>query len=583
MPQQFEMQAANNRFTSGEGTHLMPQAKGKERVVTHGGLKQTLNTITKVTRDTLAQTADLAKQLKGSDAHTSARNVWSWVKSNIRYHLDHDGLEEVRTPARSYADRNAGVDCEDMAIFTASLLINMGYKPHFAVVAFNHNESYGHIYTMLNSTVIDCVWTAFDQHPPNVTKTLNVNPMEIKVLSGTDDYAPYGRICGLCGVAPVTATTHKVKEAQKQLLERHKSAASTAERLHLSRELRKTQYIVNLNATTAQARMLPVMPALQDVTAEGEFVFYEDADLEQIAAYLDGATDTYEYIQSLDGLGSWLSKTVDKVKSTVKTVAEKAKDVIDKVKKPILKFMPLSALARNAFLLLVKLNVRNIAKGFSVGYYTEAEAKAKGIPAAVHARCVAGAKKMEDKFENFGGEAKNFRKEVERGAKKKALFGKSKSTKSLKGWGNDMPHYSGNQHSTRQNMPFSTAHGHYSQHYRGVDGLGEPASATAITTAITAAAPLLIALAKILKDMKPAEAGAEYDADADGLETYTAGDLPTEAFDEFGASIPTAASDDLANAMNDDGTPKEKDNKIFGLPPAIALGGGGLAAYMLMK
>ena len=575
MPELFELQAASSKASqAGKRMYYdaLPAANNSTHLAARGGLKQTIEIIAQVTRATLSQTKELAKKLYSADKYTAASNVWSWTKQNISYHLDTPGSEQIRTPARSFADRLTGVDCEDMAIFTASLLINMGYRPHYAIVAFNGKENYGHIYTMLDNTVVDCVWTKFDEHPPHITKTLKHDPMDIKVLSGTSEDC----INGLGAIAPATATTKKLLQGQGQLLALHKQATGT-DKHALACEIRKTHYMVNLNATAYQAKMLHVMPALQDVTDEGEFVFKANANLEDIADYLNDTTLSYEYHNELDGLaGNWLKDTMDKVKSGVKNVADKAKEVIDKVKKPLLKVMPIAVLCRNAFLLLVKLNVRNIAKGFSVGYYTPAEAKSKNISEAVHQRCVAGVKKMEQKFEKFGGEAKNFKHAVEKGAKHKALLGKSKSTKGLKGWGNDMPDYYSGSHSSAGNMPFSTAHTNYNANTRR--GLGEPVTIS-VSAALAAAAPLIAALSKILKDMKPSDAGGEYDAEAE-LDNLKAEDLSADEAAAFAQELPNTP-DPLADDKDEKKSTDDKDGKIFGLSPVVA-GAGALAIGYFM-
>ena len=83
------------------------------------------------------------------------------------------------------ADRNKGIDCEDFSIFAYALLINLGYKPKFEIVAFNGKKEFGHIYVIVNGYTIDAVMDLFNKKPKNITKTKH---MDIHSLTGVDGY-----------------------------------------------------------------------------------------------------------------------------------------------------------------------------------------------------------------------------------------------------------------------------------------------------------------------------------------------------------------------------------------------------------
>lgn len=150
-----------------------------------GGLDETLYQIRSAIYKYRGQVAQLSRVLKQSSHQESAYAVWSFIKKNISYKMDPPGTEMIRTPARSWADRTAGVDCEDMTILAASLLLNMGYPVQLQIVAINGASQYGHIYLKTGPYAIDCVpeITGFNEEAPNITKRKIID-MNIEVLNG---------------------------------------------------------------------------------------------------------------------------------------------------------------------------------------------------------------------------------------------------------------------------------------------------------------------------------------------------------------------------------------------------------------
>lgn len=122
----------------------------------------------------------LADHLKGDSKTQSAFNVWYWLHENIRYNYDAEGLEEIRSPARSWKDRKKGVDCDCLAVFTYCLLLNMGYAPKFEIVAFLGGKSWAHIFVNLDGLAVDRVLNKFGSRPALISKT---KMLEVPVYS----------------------------------------------------------------------------------------------------------------------------------------------------------------------------------------------------------------------------------------------------------------------------------------------------------------------------------------------------------------------------------------------------------------
>ena len=89
---------------------------GKTHSFGDGGVDKTVADAWKVIMKHHHQVRKLAEKLKGFDVLTSAKNIWDFSNriakgGNINYHNDDSGKEQLRTPARTWHDREKGVDC----------------------------------------------------------------------------------------------------------------------------------------------------------------------------------------------------------------------------------------------------------------------------------------------------------------------------------------------------------------------------------------------------------------------------------------------------------------------------------------
>jgi len=135
------------------------------------GLNDTKKLIADICRNHYKECAAIAKHLKAETKLQSAFNLWHWLHHNIRYEYDREGREEVRTPARVWADRHRGVDCDCLSVLAWCVLKCMGYNPAFELAAFRNKPAYSHIYINLDGIVVDRVWYVFNSRPPFITKT----------------------------------------------------------------------------------------------------------------------------------------------------------------------------------------------------------------------------------------------------------------------------------------------------------------------------------------------------------------------------------------------------------------------------
>ncbi len=88
---------------------LIPPSAGKTQVLRNSAnTDHTIETVKSVVRSTLEQTARLATELKGRDLRGTCSKIWHFVYQHIQYRNDDAGYEQVRHPARIWADRKRG-------------------------------------------------------------------------------------------------------------------------------------------------------------------------------------------------------------------------------------------------------------------------------------------------------------------------------------------------------------------------------------------------------------------------------------------------------------------------------------------
>ena len=157
----------------------------------------TLKLIKQVIAKTLSQTEKLAPALRGNSLMATCENIWQFVYTHIQYKIDRPGHEEIRHPARIWADRVTGVDCDDYTVMISSILSNLRI-PHKLRIT-DYGKGWQHIYVVVpkdgnaraaldqkssrsDYITLDCVTDRFD-HEVAYTKNQD-SPMTLNELNG---------------------------------------------------------------------------------------------------------------------------------------------------------------------------------------------------------------------------------------------------------------------------------------------------------------------------------------------------------------------------------------------------------------
>lgn len=144
---------------------------------------QTLETfIPQVVRQTLTDTAKIALVLKRETIEATVQAIWNFCYTYIQYKQDNPWQEEIRRPARSWADRKSGIDCDCYSVFISSILTNMRIPHTVRMAAYKHDRGFQHVYVVVpkkaNSSLnqkgdyytLDPVMDAFNAEKPFLFK-----------------------------------------------------------------------------------------------------------------------------------------------------------------------------------------------------------------------------------------------------------------------------------------------------------------------------------------------------------------------------------------------------------------------------
>lgn len=106
----------------------------------------TVQKMQEIIASTLAQTKQIARELKKPTQIASLRNLFYYLLNNFKYKDDVAGKEQLRTPARSFADRHKGIDCDCLTILICSVLNHWQIPYVIRVVGFKADAGFSHVY-----------------------------------------------------------------------------------------------------------------------------------------------------------------------------------------------------------------------------------------------------------------------------------------------------------------------------------------------------------------------------------------------------------------------------------------------------
>jgi hypothetical protein len=118
--------------------------------------------------------------LKQPTLEATLKAVWDFIYTYIQYELDSPYEEQIRRPARMWADRKG--DCDCYTTFISSVLTNLRIPHYLRMAAYNRVRGYQHIYVVVPKTegatigardtyfVVDPVLNSFNEEKPFLFK-----------------------------------------------------------------------------------------------------------------------------------------------------------------------------------------------------------------------------------------------------------------------------------------------------------------------------------------------------------------------------------------------------------------------------
>lgn len=182
-----------------------------------GSVFDTIIAMAKVVKLSLGDTKSIAPELKGKNLQETCKNIWEWSYNHFQYNLDNPGVEQLRTPARSWENRGwkagkgEGIDCDDFSILVSSILTNLKIPHSFRMAKYGGKDYFQHIYVVVpkktgaNMDFGGDYWT--------IDPVVDRNNKEVKFSDKHDkDMMPIMMLSGLQGVQ-----SNNVSGTNKQL------------------------------------------------------------------------------------------------------------------------------------------------------------------------------------------------------------------------------------------------------------------------------------------------------------------------------------------------------------------------------
>jgi len=109
-------------------------------------------------------TATFAQHIQYNGVEDLCKQIWDFLKTQIQYKEDIPGSQLVKTPSALWRAKVG--DCKSFAIFTASILKNLGISYSYRFVSFSDSQTPTHVYVVAHNKgkdiIIDAVWKYFN-------------------------------------------------------------------------------------------------------------------------------------------------------------------------------------------------------------------------------------------------------------------------------------------------------------------------------------------------------------------------------------------------------------------------------------
>lgn len=136
----------------------------KELIVANGKTIDIQKVILSVSKDGIwRDTKEFSKDF--NPTYNGLWALWRWVKNNIQYIEDPDGVQWIKDPSRLYEDGSG--DCKSFTLFIVSVLQNLKVPYSIRFTSYlKGSKRVTHVYPVAHlngkTVILDAVWYAFD-------------------------------------------------------------------------------------------------------------------------------------------------------------------------------------------------------------------------------------------------------------------------------------------------------------------------------------------------------------------------------------------------------------------------------------
>ena len=156
--------------------------------------------------DTVMQTTEAAKYLTGATDLDSAMNAAKFCDDFVKYKIDPNGVQWVKTPARLFKDGKG--DCKSYSILINSCLANMGIPHLFRFVSYDNSDEYSHVYPVAIIDGEECPLDVVAWQLRRIQFGKELQYKRKKDMAGTT------RISRLCGIGDAEAEQYTVHSSE---------------------------------------------------------------------------------------------------------------------------------------------------------------------------------------------------------------------------------------------------------------------------------------------------------------------------------------------------------------------------------
>lgn len=368
------------------------------------GVMTTLDYMQELILNTLYQTQAISNILKGNNIFSTSKNIWYFLYENIQYKLDEVGIEQLREPNRSWADRKEGIDCDCFSIFASSILTNLNIPHALRITKYNGKSNYQHVYVVVidendNEIIIDPVLDSFNTEKQYSEKHDRKMKIRHQVLNGIGEFSPsFGfEFDSLSGLGLGAINENSLVDATRQHLENtlrivETNPATIRDLVNPQLYAKQIRYVLqNWNNPIERARAIEKVERM------------EDSSLNGLNGFLSKAWSTVK---------TAVTNTATTVANTVKSAGETVGDALKKVGETVVKYNPLTLAMRGGLLLAFKINIFQITEKLKWAYLTEAQAKERGFNMAQWYKVKDTLGKVENMFVKVGGDRENLKKAI---------------------------------------------------------------------------------------------------------------------------------------------------------------------------